>query len=644
VGIFAYKVPVRYGAAAFLHVHLEYDWRIGLTAGTGAFSTEAEGSTPFRMSSSHGGQSNFSLHRHLIDRYTKYKIAKIKIVLGGKIAMTQNRHAYICKVSRLYSAHFLKRSLLASAATLSVAALESHPASAFPITTSNPNLSITLDSTVEVNVLGRTENSSPDSFNNPNGDDVAQNFKHGLAAARVDLDTGLDVKYQNFGLRISGAAWEDVVYDEPNSNSSPGTINYLTNNQTSFSHAAHGLAGHRIEFDDVFTYGSIPIGSSTFSYRVGQFVQIYGQSLLLAAEGIGGVMNPIDGIRAQILLNPQSRDIFMPTPQISFEDQLSNGLAISGYYKLGWRQTRIPPAGTYFSPTDVIDGGADRVYVGGGAYFGGRENDIRPNGGDKQFGLQIQDSFFNDDFALHFVNYDAFAPEVYLHPGVGYNPATGQVGTYQLAYPRDAQLFGASYSASPTFGSYPVNFGVEVSERHHEGLTSGGSVAPLTGSDQSHVYYPVGDVAHFLVSFIYASPPLPMIKSDQASVTAEFGATKLLSVFENKANLYQKTGGLAVDGTIDLGLSYFDIYPSIDMAPALGISYAPLGNSPEGNFVHGGGSISLADTFTMNKVYNLTVQYRHYIGSLKTTLGGQSDPSQTLYGKDFVGLEADTSF
>jgi len=558
--------------------------------------------------------------------------------------MAQNHLDLSGKVSRPASARFLKHALLASAAGLSFAGLLARPASAFPIQTSNPNLTITLDNTVEVNILGRTENSSPDSFDNPNGNDVAQDFRHGLAAARIDLDTGLDVKYEDFGLRISGAAWEDLVYAGHNSNESPGTINYITTSPTSFSHAAEGLAGHRVELDDAFTYGSFGVGDSTLSYRAGQFVQIYGQSLLLAAEGIGGVMNPIDGIRAQILLNPQSRDIFMPTPQISLVEQLSNGVAISGYYKLGWRQTRIPPAGTYFSPTDVIDGGADRIFVGGGAYFGGREDDIRPNGGDKQFGLQIQDSLFNDDFALHFVNFDAYAPEVYLHPGVGFNPLTGQIGTYQLAYPRDAQLFGASFSASPTFGSYPVNFGVEISERHHEGLTSPGSVAPLTGSDQSKVFYPVGDVGHALVSFIYASPPLPMIRSDQASVTAEFGASKLLSVFENKANLYAKTEGLSVDGTVDLGLSYFDIYPAVDMAPALGISYAPLGNSPEGYYVHGGGSLSLADTFTLNKVYNLTIQYRHYIGSLKTTLGGASDPTQTLYGKDFVGLEADTSF
>jgi hypothetical protein len=559
--------------------------------------------------------------------------------------MVQYHQACLGNVSlRAAGARFLKRALLASAASLSLAALAANRASAFPISTPDPDLTITLDNTVEVNILGRTEQSSPDSFDNPNGDDVAQNFRHGLAAERIDLDSGLDVKYGNFGFRVSGAAWEDFIYDQDNGNRSPGTINYITSSATSFSRAADGLAGHRVELDDAFTFGSFAIGDSTLSYRAGQFVQIYGQSLLLAAEGIGGVMNPIDGIRAQILLNPQSRDIFMPTPQISIVEQLSNGLAISGYYKIGWRQTRIPPAGTYFSPTDVIDGGADRVYVGGGAYFGGREDDIRPNGGDKQFGVQIQDSFFNDDFALHFVNFDAYSPEVYLHPGVGFNPLTGQIGTYQLAYPRDAQLFGASFSASPTFGSYPVNFGVEISERHHEGLASAGSVAPLNGSDQSHVYYPVGDVAHALVSFIYASPPLPMMRADQGSVTAEFGASKLLSVFENKANLYAKTEGLAVDGTIDLGLSYFDIYPAVDMAPALGISYAPLGNSPEGYYVHGGGSLSLADTFTLNKVYNLTIQYRHYIGSLKTTLGGASDPSQTLYGKDFIGLEADTSF
>jgi len=559
--------------------------------------------------------------------------------------MIQHHLAIIRNISKYSGTSLLRRSLLASAAGISLSALGAYPASAFPLPSPNSNLTITLDSTLEVNILGRTEDSSPDSFDDPNGDDVAQNFKDGVAAERIDLDTGLDVKYENFGLRISGAAWEDLVYDQTNSNASPGTINYIPSNgnSTSFSHAADGLAGHRVELDDAFTYGSFGVGDTTLSYRAGQFVQIYGQSLLLAAEGIGGVMNPIDGIRAQILLNPQSRDIFMPTPQISVVEQLSNGLAFSGYYKLGWRATRIPPSGSYFSPSDLFGPGATKLYLGGGAYFG-RQNDIRPNGGDKQFGLQIQDSFFNDDFALHFVNFDAYAPEVYLHPGAGFNPLTGQVGTYQFIYPRDAQLFGASFSTSPTFGSYPVNIGAEISERHHEGLVTGGSVAPLTGSNQSNVFYPVGDVAHALVSLIYASPPLPMIRSDQASVTAEFGASKLLSVFENRANLYAKTEGLAVDGTVDLGLSYFDIYPAVDMAPALGISYAPLGNSPEGYYVHGGGSLSLADTFTLNKVYNLTLQYRHYIGSLKTTLGGASDPSQTLYGKDFVGLEADTSF
>ena len=558
--------------------------------------------------------------------------------------MKQNHQSFAAKLSyRARRARFLKRSLLASATGLAFTAFGGQRASAFPISTPVPGLTITLDNTVEVNILGRTEQSSPDSFDNPNGDDVAQNFRHFLSAERIDLDSGLDVKYDNFGLRISGAAWEDFSYDQNNSNASPGTINYNSSKSDSFSRAADGLAGHRVELDDAFTFGSFGIGDSTLSYRAGQFVQIYGQSLLLAAEGIGGVMNPIDGIRAQILLNPQSRYIFMPTPQISVVEQLSNGLAFSGYYKLGWRATRIPPSGSYFSPSDLYGPGATKLFLGGGAFFG-RQNDIRPNGGDKQFGVQIQDSFFNDDFALHFVNFDAYAPEVYIHPGAGFNPLTGQVGTYQFVYPRDAQLFGASFSASPTFGSYPVNFGVEISERHHEGLVTSGSVAPSAASNQSNVFYPVGDVAHGLVSFIYASPPLPMIRSDQASVTAEFGASKLLSVFENKANLYAKTEGLAVDGTIDLGLSYFDIYPAVDMAPALGISYAPLGNSPEGYFVHGGGSLSLADTFTLNKVYNLTIQYRHYVGTLKSTLGGASDPSQTLYGKDFIGLEADTSF
>jgi hypothetical protein len=525
--------------------------------------------------------------------------------------------------------------------------LHALPAVAFNIPVANSDLTVTLDSTVELNILGRTEGSSPDSYANPNGDDVANNFKCGLAATRVDLDTGLNVKYEEFGFRISGAAWYDLVYDLPTGNPSPNTINYSTGNENSFSDAAKGLAGHRVELDDAFTFGALDLSDGErLSYRIGQFVQIFGQELFLS-DGIGGAMNPVDAIRAQLLLNPQSRDVFMSTPQISAEDQFPNGLILSAYYKLGYRPTRIPPGGSYFSTLDIVGAGSDEFFepLPGlpNGYFQ-RMNDVRPNGGDKQFGFAVQDNIDGVDYGLYGLNYDALLPEAYIHLG-GTDLVPSQLGTYQFVYPRDAQLIGASFSSGVNIFGQPVNLAGEISERHHEALVSPGSVAPLSASDDRNVFYPVGDVLRGQVSFIYESPPLPQIGSQLASISGEIGVNKLLSVFENAKNLYAKTNGAAVEGEVVFGLNYLSILPGVDMNPSLGIYYNPMGNSADnGGVIHGSGSTTLADTITIDEVYNVTVQYRHYIGSLKTTLGGVSDPSQGLYGKDFAALEFNASF
>ncbi len=541
----------------------------------------------------------------------------------------------------------LRKVLLTTTFGCTILSQHAHPAAAFNIPVANPNLTVTLDSTMEVNILGRTEGSSPDSYANPNGDDVANSFKGGLAAARVDLDTGLNVKYQEFGFRISGAAWEDLVYELPTGNRSVDTINYNSSNENSFSNAAKGLAGHRVEMDDAFTFGAFNLSDGErLSYRVGQFAQIYGQELFLS-DGIGGAMNPIDAIRAQLLLDPQARDIFMSTPQVSVEDQLPNGLILSAYYKLGFRPTRIAPGGSYFSTLDIVGGGSDKYFSPSpglpSGYFQ-RMNDVRANGADKQFGFALQDSLDGVDYGLYGLNYDAFLPEAYLHAG-GINLAPSELGTYQFVYPRDAQLIGVSFSTGVTIFGQPLNVAGEISERHHEALVSPGSVAPLGASDDRNVFYPVGDVLRGQVSFIYESPPLPQIGTQLATISGEIGANKLLSVFENNQNLYAKTNGLAVEGDIVFGLNYLSILPGIDMNPSLGIFYNLLGNSADnGGVVHGSGSTSLADTFTINEVYNVTAQYRHYIGSLKTTLGGVSDPSQGLLGKDFAALEFNASF
>ncbi|MCP4712164.1 MAG: DUF1302 domain-containing protein, partial [Planctomycetes bacterium] len=67
-----------------------------------------------------------------------------------------------------------------------------------------------------------------DSARNPgnlNQDDGDRNFDRGLISNRFDLLSEFDVIYKGWGVRLSGAAWYDFVYNTDNDNNSPATAN-----------------------------------------------------------------------------------------------------------------------------------------------------------------------------------------------------------------------------------------------------------------------------------------------------------------------------------------------------------------------------------------------------------------------------------
>lgn len=512
------------------------------------------------------------------------------------------------------------------------------------IQTNLPDLSIRWDNTATESILGRTETPSKLTKNSPNSDDTDRDFRGTLAAARTDLYSELDVKYKRFGIRASAAAWYDPVYDVRNTNNSPSTLNSILANNRDWQRSSAQLAGYHAEIADMFTYGSVSFGhDQTFSYRVGQFAQLWGESLYLASNGIAGGMNPIDAIKGQLLLNPQARDVYMATPQISITYQPIAPLSISAYYKLGYRQTRVSPVGTYFSASDILDVGGDKLFPGGslpgiGRLYFRRGNDIKPHGLDGQFGVAVRYNFGGGTLGLYGLRYDEVSPQqIYLHPDAS-QISTGRIGSYQIVYPKGIQLYGASYSTN-IFDV--INLGAELSARHGVDLVSAGEVAGPDSSNGNNVLYPVGDTLHGQLSVIYASPPVRLIHADQISITGEVGFNQLLDAYQNSQALAEGVSHFASLINVVAQASYYSIRPGLDLTPSVGIQWQLCNNSAVdvSERAHTG-NLSLGLTAVLDQKYNFLMQYRHYIGDNSNT---NPTDNNALLGRDFVGVSVSTT-
>src|SRR5690242_2116359 len=85
--------------------------------------------------------------------------------------------------------------------------------SATSMTSDNPDVKIRWDNTVKYCNAFRLGRQSASVTADANADDGSRNFGRGLISNRVDWLSEFDGSYKNFGMRVSGAAWYDTVYN-----------------------------------------------------------------------------------------------------------------------------------------------------------------------------------------------------------------------------------------------------------------------------------------------------------------------------------------------------------------------------------------------------------------------------------------------
>jgi hypothetical protein len=432
-----------------------------------------------------------------------------------------------------------------------------------------------------------------------------------------------DLKIGNYGLHVSGEAYLNTVYLQHSQNNSPSTYNPIsTATNTDFTSATRNVNGENAQLLDAFVYGSKTFGANdgqSITVKFGRQTLLWGQTLFFTTNGIAAGQAPVDVIKAESQPNAQTQEVVLPVGQAVVTYQPNEIFTFQGYYQFEWQPYELQGVGAYFSSTDILDKGGQRVIAGPGLNLY-RVKSLTPPINNGQFGISGQGQFGNYDVGLFALRYDSKTPEVYF--GAPQPAGPGNVGSYYLVYPRDIQIYGSSLST--TIGSASV--GGEVSGRRNMPLVSGQlATATYPGSANAGSLWAVGSTMAAQASVLYVTSPLPFDPGG-VGIDAEYAMNHVLSVDRNKAVLAPNRTATAGEFEVTITPTYYNILPQTTMTIPIGFTYDLFGRSQiDSTENHGTGQVSVGVTMVYNTVWSAGIVFNDYIGAPSTSLNPLAD-------------------
>jgi hypothetical protein len=546
----------------------------------------------------------------------------------------------------------LRRKPVVSIVALLFSGAAMSAAQAMEIDVGNPDAKVRFDNTVKYSAGFRVKDRSPGlsscavCLNQNDGDN---NFGKGLVSNRLDLLSELDITTQNFGARVSGAAWYDFVYNTSNDNNT-FTSNHSPANQ--FPGPTRDLMGRKAEILDAFVFGKGELGDKPASFRLGRHTVLWGESLFFGSNGIAGGQAPVDLVKLLSVPNAQFKETALPTGKLSGQIQLSQDASVGAYYQYEWRKTRLMPVGSYQSASDTLGDGAERIIAGNPfapsppAFIA--QPDIKPRDSG-QYGMQLRlrSTELDTDFGLYAIRYHATGPSNIYSTLVGFPPALNP-SSYQWVYAEGIKAFGASFAKSINeFG-----FAGEVSVRRDTPLASSGqlilsNIGVNVGlNNTNNPGYAIGNTAHAQMSVLASLGP--SFISNEASLLGEIAWNTRTSVTQNVSMLNPNADKSATSMRIVYSPSYRQIYPGLDISIPVGFSYTHGRSSAVGpGFgVDGGGDMNIGITGTYLNGWIAALNYTHYYGPEAPTLDAANNAQfkQALKDRDFISLSIRNTF
>jgi hypothetical protein len=503
---------------------------------------------------------------------------------------------------------------------------------------------VRLDTSVRTDFGFRLDAASLQVISNSNEDDGDRSFAAGLISARTDLATELTAQRGELGVDISAEGWYDPVYFQPTANTSPATFNAISAPNNAFPAATRRLMGLDGELDNAFVQDRFTLFGLPVSVRVGRQTLLWGESLYFADNGIAAGQAPVDVIKSLGAPLAQARELYLPVSQVSARVEVSAGVSFEAYDQLQWRRDRLPGVDSFFSTTDILDAGGERVLLPQDFRLY-RTADQTPHGFG-QFGFALRSQSDRVDLGLYALQYDAKLPvPVYDVPAY----------SYHLVFPRDIRMVGASFSTYA--GS--SNIAGEVSFRHNMPLLGGGPTfggAAATGGggvyagvEQLVTPYPApavppapknagtyatGDTWRAQTSLVSQLAPSRWWQA--ASLQGEIAANDLIGVVSGHDAVLARRTHFAAAIRAVFTPQYFQVLRGLDVSVPIGVGYTPLGrSSTDAGMDQGGGDFTISVAATYRQVWQTAIAFTHFIGGAT---------AQPLTDRDFVSVSIGRTF
>lgn len=527
-----------------------------------------------------------------------------------------------------------------------------------------PGLKVTWDNTIKYSNAFRVKSQDSTLLSNPNADDGDRNFDRGLISNRLDLLSELDVKYQNFGARVSGAGWYDTVYNSENDN--PGFAGGAFPNQRStdfdeFTSRTRDLHGRKAELLDAFVYSRFDVAEMPALVRLGQHGMVWGESLFFGSNAIAGAMAPVDATKLISVPKTQFKEAIRPVQQFSGQIQLTPEVTLGAYYQFRYEPNRIPAVGSYFSGIDTNVDGAEQMLLGPAGVAPRLSDQEGRNSG--QWGLQLRIRGEETDYGIYVVRFHNKSHQLVTNlinvtPG---GAPTLLPASYYVAYHEGITAYGVS--ASRTFDT--VNLAIEASIRDDQDLASSGHASDLSRAfgtpvtnNSSRPGYAVGRTAHVNLSMLWSLDPTFLF--NEATVLGEVAWNRVLSCKKNCEVFNPVTHQGVIDNNSSRDAAAFrllfepkyrQVLSGLDLSVPIGVGFSPKGSSSRalgaGIFPpENGGDLTIGINGAYMDAWRFTASYTHYMGEAKTFLDSDNSFSygQSLKDRDFVAFSLSRTF
>lgn len=488
-------------------------------------------------------------------------------------------------------------------------------------------------------------------------DNNRKNFNRGDSFSRLLRGKhSMLLKYQDYGLLISGQYWYDFVEKDQRQ----PFANISDKGRYTESRAAGA------EWQEFYIYHHYQIAEKQGMMRLGRQYLNWGEERFI--NGGINIINPEDN-RWGWQSNMDTRAERIPINLITFTQQITDNLSTSLFYQLDWRPNASANCGTFFATNDYTTHGCNNLRVLSSnnqltsndlaALSGINTNSegVRINRSkDKraktsgQFGIAV--NYFltpiNTDVGFYFINYHsregftngrtANQQIINQAAALGHLAPYLQAGysSYFLKYPENIRLYGVSFSKALSGNatwrgefSYRPNMPVQISPTQlFNQLIS-------TTTPQEVKGYRRKPVSQFQTSLTQTANEV--MGADTFQLTSALGMTyvdKLNShklygretVFGNGTNCSEKTNYCEKDGfttRFSWGYRlrgewlYNDVWlPRLSLQPNISWLHDVQGYSPmnEGTFVEGRKAISLGLKAEYLRTYYANVNYTNFFG------------------------------